>query len=148
MKKTRRYPTVTALTMVAAIMPGMAPAATAIDGNAGLICAVNAITGCVDANHCVQGGARAFELPQFLSVDFRDKEVRATKSGGEKFVSTIRNQQRDKSQILLQGVENGHGWTVAIDTRNGDMTASATGEDVSYILFGACIAPDQETNHD
>ena len=41
---------------------------------------------------------------------------------------------------MLQGVENGHGWTMAIDTRHGRMTTSATGEDVSYLMFGACIA--------
>ena len=41
----------------------------------------------------------------------------------------------------MQSVENGHGWIVSIDRRDGRMTTSTTGEDVSYILFGACIAP-------
>jgi len=67
--------------------------------------------------------------------------VRTTKDSGDKAVSPIKNQENSRNQILLQGVENGHGWTMAIDTTSGHMTTSVTGEDVSYILFGACIAP-------
>jgi len=117
------------------------PAANAIDGKSALICSVNNVTACPDSGRCLQGQADAFDLPQFIAVDFADKEVRTTKDSGDKAVSPIKNQENSRNQILLQGVENGHGWTMAIDTTHGRMTISATGEDVSYILFGACIAP-------
>ena len=114
---------------------------TMIDGKSKLICSVNNVTACPDSGRCLQGSARAFDMPQFIAVDFADKEVRTARDSGDKAVSPIKNQEHSRNQILLQGVENGHGWTMAIDTTDGSMTTSATGEDVSYILFGACIAP-------
>ena len=112
-----------------------------IDGKSTLICSVNNVTACPDSGRCLQGQAAAFDMPEFIAVDFVGKEVRTTKGSGDKAVSVIKNQESSRNQILLQGVENGHGWTMAIDTTHGRMTTSTTGEDVSYILFGACIAP-------
>jgi hypothetical protein len=112
-----------------------------IDGKSALICAVNNVTACPDTGRCLQGQARAFDLPQFIAVDFAGKEVRTTTNSGGKAISPIKNQETSRNQILLQGIENGHGWTMAIDSAHGRMSVSTTGEDVSYILFGACITP-------
>ena len=112
-----------------------------IDGKTTLVCSVNNVTACPDTGRCLQGQARSFDLPQFITVDFAGKEVRTTKDSGDKAVSAIKNQETSRNQVLLQGTENGHGWTMAIDANHGRMTTSTTGEDVSYILFGACIAP-------
>lgn len=140
MRIPRLYPLLAGLGLATALtLPGTAGAA--IDGKSNLVCAVNDVTACADSGKCIQGSARAFDLPQFIAVDFAAKEVRTTKDSGEKAASPIKHQQSDRNQILLQGVENGHGWTVAINTEHGRMTTSATGEEVSYILFGACIAP-------
>jgi len=129
-----------------ASMPLLADPATdakapAIDGKTALVCSVNNVTACPDTGRCLQGQARAFDLPQFITVDFAGKEVRTTKDSGNKAVSDIKTQENSRSQVLLQGIENGHGWTMAINTTHGRMSIGTTGEDVSYILFGACIAP-------
>jgi hypothetical protein len=118
-----------------------APSQAALDGKTDLICSVTDVIGCPDAGACVQGQARNFDLPQFIAVDFATKQVRATNEGGEKIVSPFTDHQETRNQLIMQSVENGHGWTVSIDRRDGRMTTSTTGEDVSYILFGACIAP-------
>jgi len=112
-----------------------------INGKSALICSVNNVTACPDTGRCLQGQARAFDLPQFIAIDFAGKAVGTTKDSGAKATSPIKNQESSRNQILLQGVENGHGWSMAIDTIHGRMTVATTGEDVSYILFGACIAP-------
>jgi hypothetical protein len=118
-----------------------APSQAALDGKTDLICSVTDVIGCPDAGTCVQGQARNFDLPQFIAVDFANKQVRATIEGGENVVSPFTDHQETRNQLIMQSVENGHGWTVSIDRRDGRMTTSTTGEDVSYILFGACIAP-------
>jgi len=147
MKTSAIHSFLTGLGLAAALasMPVLAdsvkPTGPLIDGKSALICAVNNVTACPDSGRCLQGQARAFDMPEFIAVDFAGKEVRTTKGSGDKAVSPIKNQEMSRNQILLQGVENGHGWTMAIDTVHGRMTTSATGEDVSYILFGACIAP-------
>ena len=118
-----------------------APAHAAFDGKTNLVCSVTDVVGCSDAGVCLQGQARSFDLPQFIAVDFAKKHVRGTKESGENSVSPFKDQVETRNQLIMQGVENGHGWTVAIDRKQGRMTTSVTGEDVSYILFGACIAP-------
>jgi hypothetical protein len=117
-----------------------APGHAAFDGKTNLVCSVTDVIGCSDARACVQGPARSFDLPQFIAVDFTKKQVHATKESGENVVSPFKDPMETRNQLVMQGVENGHGWTVAIDRRHGRMTTNTTGEDVSYILFGACIA--------
>ena len=133
------------LATVLASTPLLAHAADAskpvIDGKSALICSVNNVTACPASGRCLQGQAHAFDMPQFIAVDFAGKEVRTTKDSGDKAVSPIKNQETSRNQILLQGIENGHGWSMAIDTVHGRMSVGTTGEDVSYILFGACITP-------
>jgi rRNA processing protein Krr1/Pno1 len=116
-------------------------ATNAFDGKTKLICSVTDVVACAEATHCVQGQARSFDLPQFIAIDFAGKQVRSTKESGSEAISPINNQQETRNQLVLQGIENGHGWTLAIDRKHGRMTVGTTGEDASYILFGACIAP-------
>ncbi len=66
--------------------------------------------GCPDAGTCVQGQARSFDLPQFIAVDFANKQVRTTKESGENVVSldklaaggyiTPEEYKKKKKQIL------------------------------------------------
>ncbi len=128
----------TAMAAIAAMAVNPASAGNAFDGKANLICSVTNVIACAEAKRCVQGQARAFDLPQFIGIDFAGKKVHSTKESGEA-TSPIKSQEQTRNQLVLQGIENGHGWTLAIDRENGRMTTGATGEDVSYILFGACI---------
>lgn len=120
---------------------GPAHAASAFDGSAKLICAVNSITACTDTGRCITGEARSFDLPQFIAVDFANKEVRTARDSGKRAASPILHQTTERNQLLLQGVENGHGWTMSIDSRHGRMSVGSVGEDVNYLMTGACINP-------
>lgn len=128
----------TGLGMAAAMLLS-APASAAIDGKANLICSTTEIIVCTETGRCQQGRARAFDLPQFVGIDFSKKEVSATRDSGDKVVSPFKTLEFSRNQLIMQGIENGHGWSVAINKINGHMTTSVTGEDVSYMLFGACI---------
>ena len=44
-------------------------------------------------------------------------------------------------QLVLQGVENGRGWTAVINTKTGNMNGSGVGDDVSFLVHGTCTAP-------
>ena len=128
-----------AVAAIAAMALTPASAANAVDGKANLICSVTDVVACAEATPCVQGQARVFDLPQFIAIDFADKQIHSTKESGSDATSPIKNQEETRNQLVLQGIENGHGWTLAVDRNSGRMTTSTTGEDVSYILFGACI---------
>jgi len=129
-----------ALATVAVLLAAGA-SAEGLDGSRNMVCAAINVVACSDGPGCVQGIARNFELPEFIFVDMKAKVVRATVESPYKEVdSPIRNSETTGSQFILQGIENGHGWSMSIDRASGRMTTSLSGELVSYMIFGACTA--------
>jgi hypothetical protein len=127
------------LGLTTAFLAGGASAA-GFDGKSSLVCAAIDVVGCVNGPGCMEGQASSFELPQFMFVDFEQKQVRATGESGLKEVSPIRNFEQTEQQMILQGVENQRGWSAAIDRQTGKMTITSAGPDVSFMIFGACTA--------
>ena len=114
-----------------------------IDGSANLICAAFDVMACLDGGVCSRGEARSFEMPEFMNVDFKKKVVHATydaESEKKEAASPIKNSEISGNQLILQGVENNHGWTMAIDRISGRMSLAVVGHEVSFSIFGACKA--------
>lgn len=125
----------------AAALLATGASAEGLDGSRNMVCAAINVVACGEGPSCVQGTARNFELPEFLFVDMKAKVVRATAESPYKAVdSPIKNSETNGSQFILQGIENGHGWSISIDRASGRMTTSLSGELVSYMIFGACTA--------
>ena len=77
------------------------------------------------------------------SVDFKKKVVHASyDADSEKQTanSPIKNSEVSGNQLILQGIENNHGWSMAINQESGRMNLSAVGHEVSFSIFGACKA--------
>ncbi len=131
------------LILACALMLGSAAAnaAGSFDGSSNIICAAIDVVGCVDGAKCLKGPARTFELPEFMTVDFKKMVVHVSYDGGTKEAeSPIKNHETTGTQLILQGVENGHGWSMAIHRSTGRMTTVAAGEDLSFSIFGVCKA--------
>jgi hypothetical protein len=137
----RKRGAVAALAAAAAALLATGASAEGLDGSRNMVCAAINVVACAEGSGCVQGLAKNFELPEFLFVDVKAKVVRATVESPYKEVdSPIRNSEANRSQFILQGIENGHGWSMSIDRASGRMTTSLSGELVSYLIFGACTA--------
>jgi hypothetical protein len=115
-------------------------AADRLTGSTDIVCAVMDVVGCLEDGGCVDGPARDFELPDFIIMDSSEKVIRSAHESGEKAVSPIRNMQKDGEHFIMQGVENGRGWDIAVNTKTGRMSASAVGDGVSFLAFGACTS--------
>jgi hypothetical protein len=126
--------------VVASCMLSTTAFAGAIDGKRDAICAVTDVVGCTEGAVCIQGNARDFDLPNFAVLDAKKKVIRATYESGHKHTSPIKNMQKDGTHLVLQGVENSRGWSIAIDTKTGHMSASGVGAEVGFLMFGACTA--------
>jgi len=113
-----------------------------IDGSTNLICAAFDVMACLEGGKCARGEARSFEMPEFMNVDFKNKVVHATYDAeSEKTAnSPIKNSEISGNQLILQGVENNHGWTMAINRESGRMSLAVVGHEVSFSIFGACKA--------
>ena len=115
-------------------------AAGKLDLSKNLICATINVVGCVDGGVCVKGQAKEFDLPQFIVVDADKQLVRATDETGHKEVSPVKNRVNSESELILQGAEDGKGWSIVINQDNGDMSATLAGKEVSFMAFGVCTA--------
>jgi len=142
----KRIPSIRdALTMASiAITIGVAPVAAfagGLDGSANLVCAANHVVACTKAAVCFEGDANTFDLVEFMFVDFKAKVVKArTQGDARREESPIRIFEKSNTQLILQGVENGHGWGMSIDQTGGRMSAAIAGESANFMIFGVCTA--------
>lgn len=126
--------------VVAAAFTATSVAAEGIDGKKDVVCAVMDVVACLEEESCLQGRASSFDLPEFIILDAKAKVIRPAYEGGEKAVSPVKNVERNGTHLILQGVENGRGWDIAIDTESGKMRAASVGDAVSFLAFGSCTA--------
>ena len=132
---------IAALAFAMLFASGVANAKDAYDGSLNLICAAFNVGACIDGFNCVKGEARDFDMPEFMVVDVKKKLIHATyESESKKAESPIKNMELNGSQLILQGVENAHGWTMSIHKDTGRMSLAVVGEQLSYSIFGACKA--------
>jgi len=103
------------------------------DGSKPLICATMEAHDCNAGETCKRGLPGSVGAPIFLRIDFAKKEI-----AGPKRTTQIKNMEKSKEQIILQGTELGLGWTLALDSADGGLSASMVDRDTAVILFGAC----------
>ena len=140
MKTLQKRLNTAALLCLMLIVSTAANAASKFDGSSNLICATFDITACVDGVTCAKGQARTFDMPEFLTVNFKKKSIHADYDGDKTADSPFQNFQKTENQLIIQGVENDHGWTFAVSKTTGRLSLSSVGEEVSFTMFGACKA--------
>ncbi len=53
----------------------------------------------------------------------------------------IERMERENGMLVLQGGQQGRGWSVTIGEDTGKMTLTASGDRYGFIVFGACTNP-------
>jgi len=113
-------------------------AAAALDGSAPLLCAVTHTVNCDSGSSCIEGPADAVNLPVFIIIDAQNKTAQSTRVGGEQRTSEILSVHKEGGALVLLGVEQGAGWSVAIDGSTGKMTLAVAGKGIGFLALGAC----------
>lgn len=108
------------------------------DGSKPLVCAVIETFECGPTGECLPGTAEDIGIPQFLKTNFKKKTISGTLKSGEVRTTTIKNMERSNGNLILQGVQNGKGWSVVIIEATGKMTVTASDGQVGFVVFGAC----------
>jgi hypothetical protein len=123
------------LCLLAAVTPALA---ANFDGTKPLICAITTIMEC-DAAQCDRYAPEGTTVgaPSFIKIDVATKTV--TASFGRK--STLGTVNNIDGRLVLQGGENGRGWSATVDGDSGEMSASVVDKDHTFSLFGACTTP-------
>ena len=118
------------------------------DGSKPLLCAVMDIVECGPGGNCQKVMAEEVGIPQFIRINFKEKKISATQSSGSNRSTTIKNSEHIDGKLILQGAEDGVedvrdglGWSIAISEESGKMVLTASGDEVGFVVFGACTLP-------
>ena len=106
------------------------------DASAPLLCAVIQVFECGVEGDCYPVTAEVANIPHFLNINFKKKIITATEESGREDMTKIKNFERFNGKIVLQGSENGRGWTIVISEETGKLSATVSDEQVGFVVFG------------
>jgi hypothetical protein len=125
-----------AATICCALVP--AQAAGKFDGSEPLLCVPTIVMECsADGpdGECKRRTAAAVNLPQVINLSL--KEMKVHSDGGSRH-SPIRNVEHLDGNLIIQGGQQGRGWTVTISEATGRMSATISADGEGFVVFGAC----------
>jgi hypothetical protein len=106
------------------------------DGSKALVCATVDAHACGAGEVCLRDLPDGFGMPQFMRIDFASKTI-----AGPKRTTAIRNIDKSADQVLLQGIELGYAWSIALDKTSGSMALTLVNRDDVFVVFGYCTPP-------
>jgi hypothetical protein len=109
------------------------------DGSKQLLCAITEAIECGPDGNCLEVMPEDINIPAFIKINFEEKTISGTRKSGETATTKIENTARMDGKLILQGAENGRGWSMVITEAIGKMVLTASGDQVGFILFGNCI---------
>jgi hypothetical protein len=127
---------------VLAALTGSAAAAEAagLDGGAPITCATSETFDCAPDGDCIKDSPEAIDLPRLIRLDFAAKKAFTKLASGEELAAEIASQQVDQDRLILQGVQSGAAWSLAVSQKTGIMSLSISGDGVAIVAFGTCEA--------
>ena len=116
------------------------PARAALNTSAPFLCAITTIMECDASGECQRVSAQQHpDFPMFLRINVGQGVIADGGNSGRK--SPINASTRVDGRLILNGGENGRGWSAAIAEDTGQMTAGVVASDFIFALFGACTSP-------
>jgi hypothetical protein len=136
-----------------AAISGAALADAPFDGTATLLCALNQAMECSPRAGCEPLQLEDVGAPPFFRIDAAGRTVAPVRAAGDdQRRSEIRGSGQVDGKLILQGFEDGIedlrdglGWTIAIAQDTGHFVLSASGDQVAFVVFGACTTADAGT---
>ena len=129
----------TVFVLVSILNPGYASAGE-FNGTKPLVCAAMYSSECsAEAQECLGGAPWLINFPAFVEVDFKFKTLSTTHHHSVERVSDIDAINHLPGGLMsVQGVDGDYAWSVLVSETTGSMTLSVSGEDVGFVVFGAC----------
>ncbi len=116
------------------------------DGTRNLLCASMDVIECNAGENCQKVTPESIKAPKFIKINFQDNTVSNPSSSANRPASKIERMEQVDGKLILQGAEDGEedvrdglGWTIAIAEDTGNMVVTASGDQVGFVVFGACI---------
>jgi len=132
-------------TMLVSAMPLVVSAG--FDSSSEFLCASVDVMECLPAKGCNRVAADDVDIPRFIKVDVKNKQV-VTGAKGDKRKTAIERVEKIDGKLMLQGAEDGReggapdgiGWSMSVVEDSGNMVLTASGDGVAFVIFGACTS--------
>jgi hypothetical protein len=111
--------------------------AEGVDGEAPLVCDLVEVSLCDAVAGCRKIEFGEVDLPHVYTVDFTARQL-ASEDGQR--TSPIASQELLEAALLLQGTQNGRGWTMVVDRATGHLSATVADAEGALVIAGACTA--------
>ena len=116
------------------------------DGSRPLLFSVISAMECTPDDGCRAVTIESLDLPRFLKIDLNKKTIDPISESDTRPGSVIERMERVDGKLILQGAEDGYasvrdglGWTIAIAEGTGKVVMTASGDQVAFVVFGACL---------
>jgi len=116
------------------------------DGSRPLLFSVISAMECTPDDGCRAVTIESLDLPRFLKIDLNKKTIDPVSESDTRPGSVIERMERVDGKLILQGAEDGYasvrdglGWTIAIAEGTGKVVMTASGDQVAFVVFGACL---------
>lgn len=113
--------------------------ASAINTEEVILCAIIEAVSCELRRGCETGGADMVNLPNFVQIDIPGGQVTGNRPDGTDLATQIERVGNLNGSTIIQGGEEGVGWTILLDEESGKITISGARIDEGLLLFGSCI---------
>jgi hypothetical protein len=124
---------------IAALL-AVAPAAAradVLDASKPLVCSIAKAAECDGVAACNDVSLEEIDLPPLWRVDFAARQL-ASVDGLR--ASPIGALEMLEGALLLQGNQNGRGWTLVVERATGHLSGSAADAEGAFVLAGSCTA--------
>ena len=105
------------------------------DGKHELVCSAGEAAECDTSALCEKVAAGDIDLPGELHVDFKKKLVRS--ADGQRS-SPIHAVEASDAALIVQGSQNGRGWSMVIERASGKLTGTIAEVEGAIVLSGSC----------
>jgi hypothetical protein len=108
------------------------------DGKKPILCSTSLAIECEADYECHNSPPEINAIPPFIRVDVKKKTLSGRRWGKQE-TTAIERVEHNGNRLMLQGVDEGRGWTLAIAEETGRMAITISEVDAAFILFGSCI---------
>lgn len=115
--------------------------AQGFDGSRNLVCSVVEVVECAPGDGCIEGTARNFNFPEFIRIDFENKQLIGKSQNQRVLTSPVDTVNTVDGNLILHGSQNGRAWSMVISQATGRYTGTVAADGFSFSIFGACIVP-------
>jgi len=109
-----------------------------LSGSDRFLCSTLQATVCFADGECAVLTPEELNIPRFIEVDLKKKELATTAASGENRRTPAETVRRVGQDIFLQGYEAGRAFSLLIQETTGQASFASVAEERSAVVFAAC----------